>query len=68
MHYIFAAYLVELYFASQSEIYLPISEIAKSGEICPVASCFTAVGDDASASRETGVIFCFAKLYLSVDK
>ena len=56
------------YFASQSYIYLPISYIAKSGEICLAASCFTAVGDDASASRRTGVIFCFAKLYLSDDK
>ena len=55
-------------FAPQSEIYLPISEIVKSGEICLTASCFTTVGDGASTSRKTGVIFCFAKFYLSVDK
>ena len=38
MHYIFAAYLVELYFASQSYIYLPISYIAHGGYICLAAS------------------------------
>ena len=28
---------------------------------CLAASCFTAVGDGASAFRETRVIFCYAK-------
>ena len=34
---------------SQSEIYLPKSEIAKSGEICLTVSYFTTVGDGAHA-------------------
>ena len=38
MHYIFAAYLVELYFASQSYIYLSISYIAYGGYICLAVS------------------------------
>ena len=59
----------KLYFASQSEIYLAISEIAVGGDICLRQVLCKTVGDDALGVPKNGVIlpaavvFCFAKLY-----
>ena len=46
----------KLYFASQSEIYLAISEIAVGGDICLRQVLCKTVGDDALGVPKNGVI------------
>ncbi len=56
----------KLYFASQSEIYLAISEIAVGGDICLRQVLCKTVGDDASASRKME-LYCLRQLYFALQ-